>query len=287
MQCSYRWFRDYLKGERSHAKQEALDLGSSVHLTMQEYCEALKSGKKWELAEAISLLDMNMELQDIEFSSDESKEEAVEQHRTMIEGLVYGTSKLSTLLMDCEIVACEKDFQYKIDLPFYVRYGEEMYSSVYIIGSIDLIIKDKYGNLIVVDYKSGKKVFDNSKLKNNLQLPIYSLVVKSIYGRLPSRTLYYFTRLDEIQEVSPLALSKEDAFIETYKNGKVKSVQRTVNDIKDILIGIFTEMYKPHKYSAKPSPLCSWCTHGAYEKNDCPFKQLYFRKDIDLPEGVY
>ena len=287
LQCAYRWFRDYLKGERSHAKQEALDLGSSVHLTMQEYCEAMKHGKKWELAEAIDLLDINMELQEIEFSSEESKEEAVEQHRNMIEGLVSGTSKLAKLLEGCEIVACEKDFQYKLDLPFLVRSEEEIYSSVYIIGSIDLIIKDSAGNLIVVDYKSGKKVFDNSKLKNNLQLPIYSLVVKSIYGRLPIRTLYYFTRLDEIQDVQPLALNSDEAIVEKYKNGKIKSIQRTIEDVRNTLLDIFTSMYRPQKYRAKPSPLCSWCTHGAYDKNDCQFKQLYYRKDIELPDGVY
>ena len=254
---------------------------------MQEYCEAMKHGKKWELAEAINLLDINMELQEIEFSSEDSKEEAVEQHRNMIEGLVTGTSKLANLLNGCEIVACEKDFQYKMDLPFYVRCGDEIYSSVYIIGSVDLIIKDENGDLIVVDYKSGKKTFDNSKLKNNLQLPIYSLVVKSIYGRLPKRTLYYFTRLDEIQEVSPLAVSADVAIVEKFKNGKVKSVQRTIDDVKTILLGIFTDMYRPQKYKAKPSPLCSWCTHGAYDKNDCQYKQLYYRKDIDLPDGVY
>lgn len=274
-------------GERSHSKQEALDLGSSVHLTMQEYCEAMKQGKKWELAEAIDLLDINMELQNIEFSSEESKEEAVEQHRNMIEGLVSGASKMAAILKDCEIVACEKDFQYKMDLPFYVKCGEEIYSSVYIIGSVDLIVKDRNGDLIVVDYKSGKKAFDKAKLKNNLQLPIYSLVVNSIYGRLPVRTLYYFTRLDEIQEVSPLAESADTAIVGKYKNGKIKNVQRTVDDIKNILLDIFTNMYKPQKYKAKPSPLCSWCAHGAYDKNDCPFKQLYYRKDIELPDGVY
>ena len=234
-----------------------------------------------------NLLDINMELQEIEFSSEESKEEAVEQHRNMIEGLVSGTSKLAKLLDGCEIVACEKDFQYKLDLPFLVRSEEEIYSSVYIIGSIDLIIKDKAGNLIVVDYKSGKKVFDNSKLKNNLQLPIYSLVVKSIYGRLPIRTLYYFTRLDEIQDVQPLALNSDEAIVEKYKNGKIKSVQRTIEDVRNTLLDIFTSMYRPQKYRAKPSPLCSWCTHGAYDKNDCQFKQLYYRKDIELPDGVY
>lgn len=287
LQCAYRWYRDYLKGERSHVKQEALDLGSSVHLTMQEYCEAMKHEKKWELAEAIDLLDINMELQEIEFSSEESKTEAVDQHRTMIEGLVTGTSKLSVLLKNCEIVACEKDFQYKMDLPFYVKCGEEIYSSVYIIGSIDLILKDRDGDLIVIDYKSGKKVFDKAKLKNNLQLPIYSLVVQSIYGRLPTRTAYYFTRLDEIQEVSPLASSADVAIVQKYKNGKIKSIQRTAMDVKNTLLDIFTSMYKPQKYKAKPSPLCSWCTHGAYDKNDCPFKQLYYRKDIELPEGVY
>ena len=274
-------------GERSHEKQEALDLGTSVHLTMQELCEATQKGKSWELAEALDVLYINMDSQDIEFSTREAQEEAIQQHESMIAGLVNKTSKLSELLDGCDIIACEKDFQYKIDLPFAIRYQGQIFDCVYLIGSIDLILKDKNGDFIVVDYKSGKKLFDKSKIKKNLQLPIYSLVVKSIYGKLPVKTLYYFTRFDEVQCVEPLAETEDDAEIVYYKNGKIKSKQRTIKDIYDVLMNIFQSMYTNKEYRPSPTALCSWCAHGAYGKNDCKFKMLYFRADIDLPDGVY
>ena len=233
----------------------------------------------------MDLLDINFDVQDIPFSSDESQEIATEQHRDMIEGLVNKSSRLYKLISECDIVACEKDFVYKFPLPFDVVYKGEHYGCVYIIGSIDLLLKDHNGDLIVVDYKSGAKKFDMSKLKNNLQLPIYSLVVRQIYGRLPARTMYYFTRFDEFQEVSSIAESKDDVEITYYKNGKVKTVQRCVEDIQKTLLGIFEKMYRGGKYPPSTTPLCCWCPFQyAYgEIGDCKYGNVnYYRKDIPL-----
>lgn len=286
-QCAYKWYLTYLQGNRKHVKAEALDLGSSVHETLEDYFNMEKIGMKVELAEMIDILDMNMDKYDIPFASEENRLMAIKQHHTMIQKLFDGSSKLSQAIQGCEVVACEQDFQLEVKLPFTVMFNNERYTSVYIIGSIDFIVKDENDDYIVVDYKSGKKVFDNTKLKHNLQLPIYSLVVKELFGKLPKRTMYYFTRLDEIQDVELIAEKEEDCKIEYYKNGKIKHKQRSVKEIYNILIQTFEEMYVPERglYKAKPTALCSWCQYGLYDEANCRYKKNYLRSDIELPQG--
>lgn len=282
LQCSYRWYLSYIKGMRKSGKAEALDLGTAVHITLQDYYNALKDGKKWTLGEAQELLQFNMDMADIQFSDEDAEEEATLQHMDMVKGLVKGDNKLAKLIKGKEIIACEKDFQYKIDLPFEVKYGDEIYTSVYVIGSIDLVLKDlEDGEYIVIDYKSGKKIFEAKKLKTNLQLPIYSMIIKSLYYKLPKKTLYYFTRLDEIQEVEIPALSSESAIITYYKNGNVKYVQRTIDEVINTIIGIFERMYTIGEYKPTDTPLCCWCDyHHRYGDNTCKFgNETFWRKD--------
>lgn len=283
LQCAYRWYLSYIKSYRKQSKAEALSLGSAVHITLEDFCNALKSGNKLTLGEAQELLQFNMDEEDIQFSDEDAEEIAKTQHMLMIEGLVNGTSNLAKLINGKEIIACERDFQYKIDLPFEVKYGDEIYTSVYIVGSIDLILKDLSDNeYIAVDYKSGKKEFEPKKLKTNLQLPIYDLVICELYGKMPKQSFYYFTRLDAIQEVEVPALSDETAVVTYYKNGNVKSVQRTVSKIVDEIIEIFRRMYTVGDFKTSDTPLCCWCDyHHRYGDDTCKFgNESYWRKDM-------
>lgn len=64
----------------------------------------------------------------------------------------------------------------------------------------------------------------------------------------------------------------------------IKHKQRCVDDIYNTLNDIFYQQYSAGAYKAKPSPLCSWCSHGGYEKGDCEYDSHFMRKDIPLPE---
>jgi ATP-dependent helicase/DNAse subunit B len=47
-----------------------------------------------------------------------------------------------------------------------------------IVGFVDRMLKSPDGTLVVRDYKSSKKIFDNSELESNLQSMMYSLAIK-------------------------------------------------------------------------------------------------------------
>ena len=287
LSCPHRWFLDYLLGQQTPIKAEALSLGSSVHQTLEDYFNGVKGGKIFTVAEVQDILAFNMEMNEIPFASEANKVEAEKQHNDMMEGLVNGTSELSEFMEGKEVVACEKDFKLCIDLPFDILYAGEKYNKIYVIGSIDFIVKDKDGGLHVVDFKSGKRTFEAKKLRENLQLPIYSLVVQEIYGRLPVSTQYYFTRLDTFQKVMPLAMTEEECQHIYYKNGKIKQEQRTVEQIRTTLVGIFEDQYRAKKrFKAHPTALCSWCNHSPLygDNTPCGYAQKYIRKDIPIPK---
>ena len=62
-------------------------------------------------------------------------------------------------------------------------------SSAKLIGRIDRVDKTESG-LRVVDYKTGKK--GKNKLDDNLQLPIYSLACKELFGEYPVETMFMY-----------------------------------------------------------------------------------------------
>lgn len=294
LSCKFKWFKEYLLGQRKPSTSEALSLGSAIHETLESVAGIIVEHNKVEVAEAIEILDDNIVKHKIPFENKQVEKEAIEQHTNMICELCEENNNLSKLLFENEIVGMEVPFKYKVELPFVFEWDNKQYKEIYIVGAIDLILKDKQGNYIVVDYKSGKKTFDNNKLQKNLQHRIYSLVVKDLYGSYPKRCLYYFTRFDIIQEVDKLLEDGEipnKVFFARGKNkGELKYQQKSPNEIIKDLQDIFKEQYLVTKetvekqYPSNPTPLCSWCNFGLYGDKTCHYRQNYIRKDIQLKE---
>lgn len=56
--------------------------------------------------------------------------------------------------------------------------------------TIDRINKED-DNYTLIDYKTGK-VYSSDKLRDNMQLPIYAMAIRHIYGKLPTSLTLYF-----------------------------------------------------------------------------------------------
>lgn len=294
LQCPMRWLKYYLLGEGESDDTESTELGTQIHAAIESYCHGLQYGKEWSLGEVIDLFEGSLDMREIRFKP-EDDEIIVQQHLDMAKSLFHGDSGLGKLLKDCDIIGQEIEFRYPFKLPFEVLFEGEVYNEVVINGFIDLLLKDKKtGNLIVVDHKTSKKIFDVDKLYHDYQFPIYSLVIQDMYGRLPSKCYYNFTRFNTLCEAPALVENDKDSYVVKYftrgKNkGQPKWVVKSVNMVKQELNDIFQSMYCPKKssdYKGNATALCSWCTFGIYGLNTCSKQQKppYIRKDIGLPK---
>jgi hypothetical protein len=294
-QCNMRWVKYYLLGRGESEDTESTELGTQIHAAIETYCNKLHEGYEWSLGEVIDLVEHNLDERKIKFKP-EDDDVIVKQHLDMAKALFIGDSGLGELLSRCDVLGQEIEFHLPFKLPFDVKYGDDVYNEVVINGFIDLLLKDKEtGEIIVVDHKTSKKVFDDDKLYNDLQFPIYSLVVLNLYGRLPSECYYYFTRFNKLVKAPSLVYNDEDSVVVKYftrgKNkGLPKYTIKSVGMVERELMNTFRCMYSPTKqsdYIYNKTALCSWCPFGLYGDNSCKGKQYppYIRKDIPIPKA--
>ena len=93
------------------------------------------------------------------------------------------------------------------------------------------------------DYKTSKKVYDNSKLVTSMQFGIYALAILNEFHTLPTQSEYRFILLDEAQ----LALTKGD------ENRLIKALDKLFDSID--------KNEKEKIFIPKPSPLCFYCNY--------------------------
>lgn len=289
LQCPLRWKMYYLLGKGESSDTESTQLGTQVHSFIEEFCAKKQHGYEWSVGEATELMEDKLDQRTITFKEDED-EDIVWQHLGVAKSMVKEDKGLGVLLKHCDVLAQELEFKLKFNLPFTVVYKGEEYHEVIINGFIDLLLKDKEtGGLIVVDHKTSKKKFDKEKLYHDYQFPIYELVILNLYGRLPEKCYYNFTRFNELQEVHPLVTDEKDAVVVDYytrgKNkGKPKNKIKTVKEIEDELTEVFRKMYTLGTYEANQSALCSWCQFSPWYGSGvkCKYAKFYKRQDIPI-----
>lgn len=120
---------------------------------------------------------------------------------------------------------------------------------IIITGFIDRIDSkiDENGEkqLRVVDYKSSKKIFDDSKIKTPLQMVVYDLACLQMYGILPIEHEYDFILLDKKQTSQNGVCSK----------GYLKRGLKKIDSILDKM----AVAAEANEYPPSPTPLCYWC----------------------------
>ena len=129
-------------------------------------------------------------------------------------------------------------------------------------GFIDRI--DIKGGLYkTVDYKTSKKIYDNSKLATSLQFGIYALAILNEFGVLPIESEYRFILIND----------KQYALTKGWENRFIKTFNKLLDDIR--------ENRNNNTFIPKPSPLCYWCGYcrinpnaSAY-KNECEYYSLW------------
>lgn len=112
-------------------------------------------------------------------------------------------------------------------------------------GFIDRLEQTPEGNYVVIDFKSGRKPGDLTKkaINENIQLNLYSLAVKQIYGVLPEKAELFF-----------LKDGKHAPYLPTEE-----SMLTFTETLNSLINGITSE-----EFPARPDfQRCQWCAYGA------------------------
>lgn len=146
---------------------------------------------------------------------------------------------------------------------YFERYFEFVWDNKVILhGFIDRIDMQN-GMYRVVDYKTSKKVYDQSKLSTSLQFSIYGLGILLEFGQLPVEYQYRFVLLNEKQNALSLNWEK-----------------RALKNLTD-LFNCIEHDHKEDEFIPSPSPLCHWCNYCKHNpqatayKNECQYYSLW------------
>jgi RecB family exonuclease len=145
--------------------------------------------------------------------------------------------------------------QYRIPVALEHRFSIEV-EGVQINGTIDRMDRIPGGGYEVIDYKTNRRLPPSARVNKDLQLSMYHLAAKEIWGIEPERlTLYYLLP------------------------GQRMSTSRTAEDVDELRRRIATvaERVEAGKFEPRENALCDWCDY----KPMCPI----FRHQLERTQG--
>ncbi|MFP4312153.1 MAG: RecB family exonuclease [Nitriliruptoraceae bacterium] len=111
-----------------------------------------------------------------------------------------------------------------------------------VVGSIDRVDLDENGDLHVVDYKTSRRARPRAEVAASLQLSLYALACRTLYGRLPATVALDFV-------VPGVTVAVETSELDL--DGARQAVLDTAAQIR------------AERFPATPNRLCDWCDHRA------------------------
>jgi putative RecB family exonuclease len=146
--------------------------------------------------------------------------------------------------------------RYRIPVALEFRFTIEI-EGVQVNGMIDRMDRLPGGGYEIIDYKTNRRLPPLSRVERDLQLSIYHLAAREVWGIDPERlTLYYLLP------------------------GQRMTTSRTPEDVDELRARIATvaERIGAGKFEPRENPLCDWCDYQAM----CPiFRHRFEREDGD------
>jgi RecB family exonuclease len=146
--------------------------------------------------------------------------------------------------------------RYRIPVALEFRFSIEI-EGVQVNGMIDRMDRLPGGGYEIIDYKTNRRLPPLSRVERDLQLSIYHLAAREVWGIDPARlTLYYLLP------------------------GQRMTTTRTPEDVDELRARIATvaERIGAGKFEPRENPLCDWCDYQAM----CPiFRHRFEREDGD------
>lgn len=232
--CPFSWYRRYIEGETGEGSFYA-DNGKAMH----EVFDALIKGK-------VSFEDApSLYLEKYEAITTYVKQDIMD--KTFDTCINYLCNIDENVLDDYEVVGSE------IKLDFLI-YGYRF------TGFVDLLLRDKDGNLIVVDHKSSDPFLKKNgepyaKTKEQFenyvkQLSLYCYGVFQIYGEMPTKIVFHHFKNDGKLTVIPVN-------------------EKLIEDAVDWCIDVIEKIYNDETFEAKPKT--GFCYRLCDYRKDCEY----------------
>ncbi len=200
-------------------QSHAANFGSSVHETLNELYKLIKKGDDVNLVKLKELYEESW----IPYGFDSKEHETIRYEKGLeILAKFYETNSKPWIIPAF------------LERPFNLKLGQYMLS-----GRIDRIDKLEDGTYEVIDYKTGR-MKSNPNLKNDLQLSIYALACRDIFGIEVSKLSLYF--LEDNEKISTERTDDQ--------------LSKIVDDVE----GTISEL-KKSDFNPTPGFLCRFCDY--------------------------
>lgn len=232
--CPFSWYRRYIEGETGEGSFYA-DNGKAMH----EVFDALIKGE-------VSFEDApSLYLEKFEAITTYVKQDIMD--KTFDTCINYLCNIDENVLDDYEVIGSE------IKLDFYV-YGFRF------TGFVDLLLRDKDGNLIIVDHKSSDPFLKKNgepyaKTREQFenytkQMGLYCKGINQMYGEMPTKIVFHHFKNDGKLTVIPVN-------------------ERLIEDAVTWCLGVIEKIYKDETFEAKPKT--GFCYRLCDYRKDCEY----------------
>jgi putative RecB family exonuclease len=143
--------------------------------------------------------------------------------------------------------------QYRIPAALEFRFSIDV-EGVQVTGTIDRLDRIPEGGYELIDYKTNRRLPPMSRVEQDLQLSIYYLAAREVWGIEPERLTLYF--------LLP---------------GQRMTTTRTTADADELRrrIAVVAERVEAGKFEPRENPLCNWCDY----QHLCPLFRHRFEKE--------
>jgi putative RecB family exonuclease len=147
--------------------------------------------------------------------------------------------------------------QYRIPAALEFKFSIEV-EGVQVAGTIDRLDRIPGGGYELIDYKTNRRLPPMSRVEHDLQLSIYFLAAREVWGIEPERLTLYF--------LLP---------------GQRMTTTRTSADADELRrrIAVVAERVAAGKFEPRENPLCGWCDY----QHLCPIFRHRFEKEDGDP----
>ena len=259
--CPLQYRYKYIEKKYSQDTSIALELGSLCHYVLEQKGKMIVSGETVDYEKLNNIL-----MNGVTETDEKTKEEllGVNQLKRKYFEVWHEADNASGATYDEKIKLFDKVLHDEMEgtdwKPTYFEKPFEFVwdNKVILKGFIDRI-DTKDGQYRTVDYKTSKKVYEQSKLATSLQFGVYALAILNEFGVLPIESEYRFILIDD----------KQYALTKGWENRLIKAMDKVFGDIE--------ASEKKSVFVPKPSPLCHWCNfcqtnpEATIYRNECEY----------------